>query len=312
MGDRGLVLHVPQSWLEDDTQMLPFYRKLGQGLDRLDVPWAFEGIDRAIAITRIESDRKFHIFNHGRVEHSRALNAGVAYIYPFWNLDPRGVRAFSSIGDQKFRPFKIDSPKVKPFFGKLRDRWVTARDSRYDQPRSPEELPEGAVAVFFQSEADRDLGETCYLDRWTMLETTLEARDGPVVVKPHPLEMDQDIFNRLLDVQKRYPQLVISQGNIHDILAACVRVVTINSAVGIEAFLHRKPVILCGKADFHHLTIVAQDREALTQALRNEVSGRVYAKYLYWYFGKNCVDAGRDDVAEQVLRRVIGTGYEMS
>ncbi len=97
--------------------------------------------------------------------------------------------------------------------------------------------------------------------------------------------------------------------NIHDILAAAGRVVTINSAVGIEAYLHRKPVILCGKADFHHIADIATSPQKLRSLLQSEPPGRVYAKYLYWYFSLNCINAGKQTVARQILRKIRATGY---
>ena len=312
MSSAGVVLHLPESWLLDRSEMPPFYQKLQSGLEDLGIRCDLEEVDAVDPLERIEADANFHIFNHRRVRHPRALNAGVAYIYPFWNLDPWGIRAFSSIGETQFRAHTVDGDKAKAFLGQLRARWAERRESRYAQPEATDTLPDHAVAVFFQSEGHRGVDETCYMDRWVMLETTLRAWPGPVVVKPHPREMEEDVFERLLDLQARYPQLVISQGNIHDILAACARVVTINSAVGIEAYMHRKPVILCGQTDFHHIADTARTPEELSALIKTAPTGRVYAKYLYWYFRKNCVDAGRADVAGQVVRRIAQTGFELS
>ena len=142
-----------------------------------------------------------------------------------------------------------------------------------------------------------------------MLETVLAATAGPVIVKPHPRDLDRTVFDRLVAMRDANPRLTISTGNIHDILAASDRVVTINSAVGIEAYLHRKPVILCGQADFHHIATVAQDAGALSGALQAPPPKRHYAKYVYWYFGVNCINAGAPDVAGQVLGRIRAAGY---
>ena len=45
---------------------------------------------------------------------------------------------------------------------------------------------------------------------------------------------------------------MISDANVHDILKACRATVSINSSVALEGFLHRKPAVLFGLADFHH------------------------------------------------------------
>ena len=311
MNSGGVVLHLPEGWLLDRSEMPPFYHKLQHGFEELGIRCTLEEVDASDPQSRIAGDRDFHIFNHRRVVHPRALNAGVAYVYPFWNLDPQGIRAHSSIADMPFRAHKVDGDKARAFLGKLRGRWAEQRQSRYAQPEDREDIPENAVAVFFQSEGHRGVDETCFMDRWQMLEATLRGWPGPVVVKPHPREMEEAVFARLLELQACHPQMVISQGNIHDILAACARVVTINSAVGIEAYMHRKPVILCGQTDFHHIADTARAPDELIALLGKAPAGRVYAKYLYWYFCRNCVDAGRADVAGQAVRRIEATGFEL-
>ncbi|MCP4818001.1 MAG: hypothetical protein GY883_02355 [Shimia sp.] len=314
MSDRGVFLHVPESWLAPDSdEMMGLYRKITAGFDEIGVPWRATPIDRARALDTIEEDDWFHIFNHGQARHPRALNAGIAYVYPFWNVDPDGIRAFSSIGEKTFYSARVDENKARRFFGRMRRRLMDKRKSRYPQPEDVTTIPEDAVAVFFQSEGHRIVGETCYMDRWTMLETVLKSWDGAVVVKPHPNDLDPMVGDRLEAMQKVYPDLHVTTGNIHDILAQCMRVVTINSAVGIEAYLHRKPVILCGQADFHHVADVAKTPEMLEVLLEQEPRGRVYAKYLYWYFGLQCLDASRRGkvIARQIVRRIAAQGYDV-
>ncbi len=310
-----IVFHLPESWLgAGGTGLRPFYQRLQAGLDDLGVGWCNVALDRDQVMAQIDEDDDFHIINHGRFEHPRVLNAGIAYIYPFWNLDPTGIRAFSSIGGQKFRPAQLDGAAAKRFFGRLQARLVEGRQSRYEQPNDIEDLPaRAAAAVFFQSENHRIVGETCYLDRWQMLLTTLEACDGaPVIVKPHPRELSQETFDQLLAWQQDYPQLHIALGNIHDIIAASERIVTINSAVGIEAYLHRKPVYLCGQTDFHHIATTAQNADMLRDALRADIQPRQYAKYIYWYFAKCCVSSGAQDLAERVVARIGAQGGQVT
>ncbi|SDO42237.1 Capsule polysaccharide biosynthesis protein [Lutimaribacter pacificus] len=304
-----IVFHLPRDWVADPSAMLPFYRKLTAGLSEAGIGWRAVPIDRNALPGKIDDDDAFHIVNHGQLRHPRVLNAGIAYIYPFWNLDPQGIRAFSSIADKSFRPARVDADKAQAFFRRLRARLVEARVSRYEQPQEPGALPDAQAAVFFQSETHRIVGETCYMDRWTMLQTVLDATNGTVIVKPHPRELDSAVYDRLIALRDAHPRLQISTGNIHDIIAASDRVVTINSAVGVEAYLHRKPVILCGKTDFHHIATTAQDPAALAAALAAPAPARQYAKYVYWYFGLNCVNAGADALTGQVLRRVRATGH---
>lgn len=308
---RGICIHVPGDWLHDAGAVLPFYRRLCDGFDRLDVSWKFVEINRELAQNRVKSDNLFHIFNHGRISHPRVLNAGIAYVYPYWHLDPAGIRAFSSIADAPFQPRLIDGPTARRFMRKLRARLVGKRTSRYEQPQETEPLPQAAAAIFLQSESHRNVGETLYLDRWTMVETTSASTPRPVIVKPHPREMETALFDQLLKLQTRHPNLHIALGNIHDIIAASDRVVTINSAVGVEALLHEKPVILCGRTDFNHIATTVKTPDDLRRALEKPAPTVRYAKYLYWYFGQQCLDATAPDLAEQVLTRINAQGYHL-
>lgn len=307
---REIVFHLPRSWLGPlGTGLLPFYEKLDAGLRARGVPVRHVALDRDRVMQVVAGDDAFHIVNHGRFRHPRVLNAGIAYVYPFWNLDPHGIRAFSSIGEARFDPDAIDAEEARPFFRRLRKRLVGGRRSRYEQPEAvAQALPEGAVAVFLQSEGHRIVGETCHLDRWEMLEAVLEGWDGPVIVKPHPRDTSAETQDALGDYAGRFAKLHVSTGNIHDILSVAERVVTINSAVGIEAYLHRKPVILCGQADFHHIAQVARDRAALAGFLAAPARRRPYDKYVYWYFGLNCLSTTEPGLVDRFLERVAQGG----
>ena len=51
--------------------------------------------DRITTFATVETTAGLHIIDHGNLRHPRVLNTGIAYIYPFWNLDPWGIRALS-------------------------------------------------------------------------------------------------------------------------------------------------------------------------------------------------------------------------
>lgn len=306
------LFHLPGSWLNPiGDGVLPFYQKLFAGLDGRGITWDTCVLDRATAMARVDADDVFHIINHGRFQHPRILNSGIAYIYPFWNMDPAGIRAFSSIADTPFSASDVDGDLARPFFRRLRKRLVHGRTSRYEQPDAIAVVPLGSVAVFLQSEGHRIVGETCYLDRWEMIDGVLAAVDGPVVVKPHPRDRDPETIMRLEKLRLMHPNLTVSDANIHDILSACTRVVTINSAVGIEAFLHRKPVILCGQSDFHHIAQVAHNAQELGRFLKQNKRAKAYDKYVYWYFAQHCLSTTDPTLVDRFLDRVKAQGYEV-
>ncbi len=306
----SVVFHVPAVWLDPEGEdILAFYLRLMDGLSASDIPFQLRALNRTNLLEHVEQDTAFHIVNHGRFTHQRVLNAGIAYVYPFWNLDPTGIRAFSSIGKRPFRPDQIDVDLARPFFRRLKARLVGKRQSRYAQPQPVTPVPKGAVAVFLQDEAHRDVRETCHLDQRSMLETVLQATNGPVVVKPHPQDGGTRTATWLKSCAAQYPNLSVINANIHDILSTCSRVVTINSAVGIEAYLHRKPLILCGQSDFHHIAETVQTPAALAAALNAPIKARPYDKFIYWYFAQQCLSVSDTDLMAAFSARLAAQGY---
>jgi hypothetical protein len=299
-----IVFHVPRSWLSLGGEgMRPFYLRLIGGLEARGIPFDVMTLDRETLPATVEADGAIHVVHHGRFAHPRVRNSDVAYVYPFWNFDAQGIRAFSSIAQAHFPQGDIDPQRARPFFRRLRQRIVGGRTSRYEQPGAVTRIDPVAAAVFLQSEGHRVVGETCYLDRWQMLETVCAALDGPVVVKPHPRDRDPATAQGLRALGARFAHLRVSDGNIHDLIAAADRIVTINSAVGIEAYLHRKPVVLCGQSDFHHVADVARSADDLADILGRAPRKRAYDKFIWWYFGHHCLSSADPDLVDRFLER---------
>ncbi len=306
------TFHLPPSALAGNgAGMKPFYKTLTCGLADAGHSVDLVEHDRETALDLTEAGDRFHIFDHGQIRHPRALNAGIAYVYPFWNLDPWGIRAFSSIAAKKFDPALVPRKPAVEFFGRLQHRLVKKRASRYPQPpEHARDLPKDAIAIFLQSEFHRDVGETCYLERAEMVQAVLEAAgDQPVVIKPHPRDLEPQTYGWLETLLVEWPNLTVTDANIHDVLASAAKVVTINSAVGIEAQLHRVPVILCGHADFLHVCHTAKDTKSLTELVGADMGPQPVEAFLYWYFKENCLAAGDPDLLQAFLDRVAQTGF---
>jgi hypothetical protein len=307
------VFHLPGSALRDPGLMKPYYVKVTEGLRARGFDVASVVHDRALVPAQVEADAAFHIVDHGAHRHPRLLNTGIAYVYPFWHLDPWGIRAASSIAEKPFSVDGLDPDEARAFAERLRKRLVTPRRSRYEQPRKRADLPAGSIAVFLQSEAHRGVSETCHLSLREMVKAVI-ARDDPrpIVIKPHPRDADPATRRFLNRVAGRDARVLITDANIHDILAKAAVCVTINSAVGIEAMMHHRPVVLCGRADFHHCATTVTSAVDLDRALTESgQTDRPYDAYLYWYFGLNCLSAGQPSLVEDFLARIRATGYAL-
>ncbi len=306
-----LKFHVPKRVLESELERRQVYGPLLQALTSLGAVCELAHHNRESASADIESDRAFHIFDRGHMQHPRALNWGSAYIAPFYYLDPVGTRSLSSIGAAAFDSAAIDPVAAKAFQAKLYASTAAKRKSRYDQPIEKLPLPLGHIAVFLQAESHRGVTEALYVTMRRMIKALLSRTDPrPIIVKPHPLDIDFDSLGWLLRQSQKDARLQISYANVHDMLDACALVVTISSAVGMEALVHGRPVITCGQADFHHCTEVVRNRHDFDAAIaRAEARDWPYAEFLYWFYKQNCLSLRSPRLGEEVLAKIAATGY---
>jgi hypothetical protein len=309
-----VVFHIPGSVLKDAHLLAEVYGKMGGALQAMGVPVRFLVHDRVNVPREIEADRGFHILDHGRTRHPRVLNCGSAYISPFRYLDPWGIRAFSSIAGQVFDAKRIPFEAAHGFHARLVKRLVETRRSRYHQPETSVPVPANCIAVFLQTEQHRSVGETCYLSMREMVLALLARTDPrPIVIKPHPRDVDFSTLDWLANLVPTDARLHIIPANIHDILEACDVVVTINSAVGIEAMVHSKPVVLCGHCDFHHCAETAKQISDLDGAIaRAEATEWPFAAFLTWFYRRKCIDPRSETLGQHILARISHTGFDVS
>lgn len=304
-------MHLPQRTLDSAWEQDQVYGRMGAALAELGITHEFVLHNRDTALAQVQADGDFHIFDHGRVQHPRALNCGSAYIAPYHYLDPIGIRCHSSIGQRPFDPAQVDADQARQFQQQLFETYAAARKSRYDQPEQRIKIPQGCIAVFLQSESHRGVGETLYVRMRKMIKALL-ARDDPrpIVVKPHPRDVDFDTLGWLGQKSRKDQRLQVIPANIHDILSACSVVVTINSAVGIEAMIHNRPVITCGLADFHHATHVVREAEEFATAIpQAETHPWPHAQYLYWFLQENCISMHSQRLGRDIVAKIAATGH---
>lgn len=309
-----VVFHLPGSILRDKAKLKAFYGKIATGLTARGARVEYLLHDRAEVPAQVEADGGFHIIDHGRIRHPRVLNAGLSYIRPYYYLDPWGMRAFSSLAAKAFDPAAIDAAQAAAFRDNLYQSLVQERRSRYEQPAEVLAVPQGCIAVFLQTEGHRDVGELCYLTLRRMIKALMAREDPrPIVIKTHPRDTDFDTLEWLVGKARKDRRIQIIPANIHDILAVCDVVVTINSAVGLEAMLHRKPVVLCGHSDFLHCATTLRDRskmdEAIAAALRSEWR---YDAFLYWFLALNQLSAIAAALIDDVIARIAATDYDLA
>jgi len=314
----GVVLHLKKNDLGTDFRgwHMALYRHLAPLLQSEGIDLTVRRRDGDIRVgTRAVSDDRFddgrlHIIDDRSLRVPHVLNAGVAYFWTFWHLDASGVKAFSSIGAEDFRPECMPKRRAEAFFANMQARYLAKRRSKYDQPDAVEDLPKGGVAVFFQGNFPMKSGAS-QLSDWQMLDQVLDGvGDCPVLVKPHPLANSAQDVARLERLAARDHRLVVTRANVHDLLRASTHSVSINSTVALEGFLHCKPAILFGQSDFHHFVSTVSPDLSFAEARAREAE-RVegYAQYLAWYFLKNCLSLNSGKLDAEILERFARAGF---
>ena len=172
------------------------------------------------------------------------------------------------------------------------------------------QVPNGAIAVFFQGSRPRIAGTTEFTDL-EMLKAGLNGvTHRPVVVKLHPAAEQSYESEEVLNLASRNPRLILTDANVHDILKQAVITVSINSTLALEGFIHRKPAVLFGQADFHHFAGRVRYPDEFAKVFSQELQrDGGYAQYLSWYFQKNCLHLTSDTLEDEIWSIFESVGF---
>ena len=110
-----------------------------------------------------------------------------------------------------------------------------------------------------------------------------------LIVKPHPANMaSMAPLAKIVSgaLQKGYDLLWAYKVNIHDLLENCEAVFTINSGVGMEALLHKKPVFCFGRSEY------ASVSHFISKEINWQKRNKYISNYPYFFdaYVKNMVD----------------------
>ncbi len=296
----------------DGSELPPFYQHLRDGFTALGARVAVVHRDMD-ALQTGPTGPDFNFVHNGRIARAGLLNIGLAYMYPFWYVDPKGVFADSSLTDLAFDPAQTPQKPAARMFARLQARLKDTRISRYAQPEEVAQFPTGAIAVFLQDWSD-PVERARHMTARDMLETVIANAGGrSVIVKPHPRVSGLETFEILDWLARDHPQIIVTQANVHDILAAAVVSVSISSAVSVEGMVHRVPAIVFGRTDFHHCAETVQTPAAFPAALDRALTRDwPFEAFLFWFFRENCISSGGDKMMPNILVRMQGQGADFN
>ncbi|KJZ19429.1 hypothetical protein [Loktanella sp. S4079] len=229
----------------------------------------------------------------------RGLTFRRTYIFPFWHIEKQSERWEWPVAKQMFDPIAQDPVKARGFH------------RRWQEKLFPNEITQsGFVLVPLQGRLTtcRSFQHCSPLD---MVKATLrhdKTRD--IVVTLHPSETYTDdemkALHALIDANDR---LTLQHQRSEKFLFDCDYVVTQNSSLGFLGYFLRKPLILFGKTDFHHIALKVDELgvSGAFSALPDHTPD--YESYLFWFLQKQSINAGRPEVQSVIQNVLKGHGW---
>ncbi len=231
----------------------------------------------------------------------RGLTFRRVYHYPFWAIERSGKRWEWDVAKASFDP--MDSPRKEA-------RSFTRRWRRKLYGALGETGRDGFAYVALQGRISQHRSfQTC--SPLEMVEQVLEHDPARrVVAGLHPRESyDTGEMAVLEKLQSTHPRLEVVMGGMDRLLPRCDYVVTMNSGVGFAGLFLDKPLVLFGQIDFHHIAAKVADLGA-EEAIRMAPDMTPdTAAYLWWFWQKMSINAGREDAEKKIAQRLAAGGW---
>ncbi|MEM7732021.1 MAG: hypothetical protein AAF280_04475 [Pseudomonadota bacterium] len=307
-----LIIHVP-------PDMLDRYGQEGFGLYAALAP----GLrDRGLTVTFVErpgttdlahyTREDFHLVHHGFLRRFNLLNTGIAYLWPYWYLDQRGVLCDSSLGRAQPDLRHVPEDRARAFVARVGGRLKEKGQSKHNQPPRRGALAKDAIVVFLQGLSDPVLRNMAMLET-EMLDLVLAQRAGRrVVIKVHPKFPGTIAAAHAEALVAREQGVDIVDANVHDLLEGAYCSVSICSGASFEGLFHRTPAVLFGRADFAACAWSVTTEEEAAEALGGigDVAFE-YERFLYWFLQRKMFNAQHSGLVDRALHRIARTGFDL-
>ncbi|MBU2957192.1 hypothetical protein Q4511_09105 [Paracoccus sp. 1_MG-2023] len=239
----------------------------------------------------------YALFNMERPTHDRALTFRRAYHYPYWRLEPQAERWRWPIAQARFDPDLIEDRAAANFARRLRRRVLPGADPvRGDHILIP---LQGHLRKQRSFQSASPIG--------MIRHAAMTGR--PCIATLHPKEVHDDRDHAALGaLQAEYPNLTIG-GETAVLLRDCAFVVTQNSAVGFDALILGKPLVLFAQSDFHHVALNAADLGADPAIAMAAGHAPPTDKFLDWFLRRNSLDMMAPDADDRLLSAMKKGGW---
>ena len=243
--------------------------------------------------------REFAVMHMDPPPHANAVTVRRAYYYPFWSIERSEKRWEFDVARASFHAAEVPEKEARGFVRRWRRKWFDGWAAG----------PEGHAYVPLQGRLlEKRSFQVC--SPVEMIEAVLEHDPNrPVIAALHPKERySASELAALERLEAKHDRLTLTMGGVESLLPGCDYVVTQNSAVGFAGYFFDKPLVLCGRIDFHHIALSAQ--KDIGEAIRHAPNWRAdYDAYLWWFLQKMAINAGRPEADEKIAARLRGFGW---
>ena len=238
------------------------------------------------------------MFHMEHPTHDRALVFRKVYHGPFWAIERQAQRWRWPVAQARFPLHRIDPEKAAAFHARWQRRLFgeAPQQARRD----------GFVYIPLQGRLleHRNFQDCAPIQ---MLERVLEAEPmRPLLATLHPKETYTAEERAALDsLSRRFPRLQLTERPMADLLAHCDYVVTENSSAAFFGFFFGKPAITFARIDFHHICLGPEDFDRIA----DHAPG--YDRYIWWFWQRMSINAGRPNVEQQIAARLHRLGVPL-
>ncbi|GFE65557.1 capsular polysaccharide export protein, LipB/KpsS family [Litoreibacter roseus] len=304
----GIVIHSSFLWFERlQAGKSMFFAKLEERAALEQVPIFLVDAENTTS-QRLRDLDHVHLYLRYRNPYiNKGFHIATGYIRGFWYCDPKGVNWNSSIVNMEFDPKEIEFDAARRTYYGIRGFVLPRNTSRHSQPIvKGDPLPPAAATIYLQDLENKKYSPH-FLRSEEMIKTAAECIDGRVYVKFHPLQT-MKVREYITELCAEYKSVEIVDRSIHELNEISDLIITQNSAAAFEALFHKKPIITCGKSDFHHASIVARTISELERGIGTAARRLVdfqYAKYFHWFLAEQLLEVEKPEFADRLWARIM-------
>lgn len=244
--------------------------------------------------------REFAVVHMEPAPHGRAVTVRRAYYYPFWSIELSEKRWEFDVALEDFHAASVPGEEAKQFVARWRRKWFEGWEAE----------ERGHVYVPLQGRLleKRSFQDCAPLE---MIRDVLAFEPKRrVIAALHPKESYSDAEIAALEaLSEGHRRLKVEVGEMERLLPGCKYVVTQNSSAGFAGYFWRKPLVLFGRIDFHHIAAKTWESEpAAAIGMATDMTPD-YDAYLYWFLQIQAINAGRPEAEEKIATRLRGFGW---